>query len=100
MPLDGIWLRAPYLHNGSVPTLRDLLEPAERRPKTFYRGYDVFDWGKVGFVSSVGEERGRKFFRFDTLVEGNSNAGHDGAAYGTELSDADKNAIVEFMKTF
>jgi hypothetical protein len=37
-PLDGVWLRAPYLHNGSVPTMRALLEPAERRPKTFYRG--------------------------------------------------------------
>ena len=42
-PLDGIWLRGPYLHNGSVPTLRDLLEPPERRPAVFYRGYDVFD---------------------------------------------------------
>ena len=42
-PLDGIWLRGPFLHNGSVPTLRDLLEPPERRPKVFYRGYDVFD---------------------------------------------------------
>ena len=35
MPLDGIWLRAPYLHNGSVPTVRDLLEPAEKRPRRF-----------------------------------------------------------------
>jgi len=41
--LDGIWLRAPYLHNGSVPTLRDLLEPVDRRPKVFYRGYDLYD---------------------------------------------------------
>ena len=43
MPLDGLWLRAPYLHNGSVPTLRDLLEPAATRPTVFYRGYDVYD---------------------------------------------------------
>ena len=41
MPLDGIWLRAPYLHNGSVPTLRDLLRPPDERPVVFYRGYDV-----------------------------------------------------------
>ncbi len=41
--LDGIWLRAPYLHNGSVPTLRDMLKPAAERPKVFYRGYDVYD---------------------------------------------------------
>ena len=43
MPLDGVWLRAPYLHNGSVPTLRALLFP-EERPAVFYRGYDVYDW--------------------------------------------------------
>ena len=48
MPLDGLWLRAPYLHNGSVPTLRDLLEPAVRRPVQFYRGYDVYDPVRVG----------------------------------------------------
>jgi hypothetical protein len=47
MPLDGVWLRAPYLHNGSVPTLRDLLEPAAKRPVLFYRGYDVYDPAKV-----------------------------------------------------
>src|ERR1051325_8460619 len=39
--LDGIWLRAPYLHNGSVPTLRDLLNPVAERPTVFYRGYNV-----------------------------------------------------------
>ena len=38
LPLDGLWLRAPYLHNGSVPTLADLLEPPEERPKAFKRG--------------------------------------------------------------
>jgi mono/diheme cytochrome c family protein len=96
-PLDGIWARAPYLHNGSVPTLRDLLEPPERRPAVFYRGYDVYDQGRVGFVASVPEERGRRFFRYDTAVAGNSNAGH---LYGTTLPDEDKRAIVEYMKTF
>jgi len=49
--LDGIWLRAPYLHNGSVPTLRDLLKPAAARPKVFYRGYDLYDPCDAGFVS-------------------------------------------------
>jgi mono/diheme cytochrome c family protein len=48
-PLDGIWLRAPYLHNGSVPSLRDLLNLPNERPQTFHRGYDVFDPVKVGF---------------------------------------------------
>jgi hypothetical protein len=51
--LDGIWLKAPYLHNGSVPSLRDLLEPAAQRPKVFWRGYDVYDQTKVGFVSDT-----------------------------------------------
>lgn len=96
-PLDGIWARAPYLHNGSVPTLRDLLEPPERRPAVFYRGYDVYDRVRVGFLSDVAEEGGRQYFRYDTSVPGNSNAGH---VYGTTLSDEEKRAIVEYMKTF
>jgi mono/diheme cytochrome c family protein len=96
-PLDGIWLRAPYLHNGSVPTLRDLLEPPERRPKVFYRGYDVFDQRNVGFVSSVPDEGGHRFSKFDTTLPGNSNGGH---LYGTALADADKAALVEYLKAF
>jgi hypothetical protein len=96
-PLDGIWLRGPYLHNGSVPTLRDLLDPPDQRPKAFYRGYDVFDQRKVGFVSDVQEAGGQIFTRYDTLVAGNSNSGH---LYGTALSDEEKRAIVEYMKTF
>ncbi len=99
-PLDGIWLRAPYLHNGSVPTLRDLLEPTEKRPKLFYRGNDVYDRKKVGFVSDVAGENERKFFRFDTTEAGNSNKGHEGYRYGTELSPAEKEALVEYLKTF
>jgi hypothetical protein len=100
MPLDGIWLRAPYLHNGSVPTLRDLLEPATERPRTFYRGNDVYDQQKVGFVSGVPAQGARKFFPFDTRTPGNSNAGHEGRAYGTALPPSDKDALVEFLKTF
>ena len=96
-PLDGIWLRAPYLHNGSVPTLRDLLEPPERRPKTFYRGYDVFDQRNVGFISTVPSEGGHQFTAFDTSRPGNSNGGH---LYGTTLSDAEKSALVEYLKVF
>ena len=95
MPLDGIWLRAPYLHNGSVPTLRDLLEVPEKRPKEFYRGYDVFDQKKVGFVSDVSSEDGHKYFKFDTTLPGNSNSGH---LYGTALSPEEKDALVEYMK--
>jgi hypothetical protein len=96
-PLDGIWARAPYLHNGSVPTLRALLEPPERRPPVFFRGYDVFDQANVGFVSDVAAADGRSFFRFDTTLPGNANSGH---RYGIMLPDADKRAIVEYLKTF
>ena len=100
MPLDGIWLRAPYLHNGSVPTLRDLLEPSFRRPKSFYRGYDVYDPVKVGFRSNVATEGERRYFRFDTDVPGNANTGHEGRKFGTGMSIEDKESLVEFLKTF
>ena len=99
-PLDGVWLRAPFLHNGSVPTLRDLLEPSAQRPKAFYRGYDVYDQKKVGFVSDVEKEKGREYFRYNTEEPGNSNKGHEGKRYGTELSSAEKDALVEYLKTF
>lgn len=95
MPLDGIWARAPYLHNGSVPTLRDLMDAPQARPKVFFRGDDVFDQEKVGFRSDVAEENGRAFYRFDTSLPGNGNDGHE---YGTGLPDADRDAIVEYMK--
>jgi mono/diheme cytochrome c family protein len=99
-PLDGIWLRAPYLHNGSVPTLWDLLQPAVQRPKIFYRGNDLYDPKHLGFVADRPTENGKRFFAFDTTLPGNGNAGHEGAAYGTTLPDADKRALLEYMKTF
>jgi len=93
--LDGIWLRGPYLHNGSVPSLADLLEPAARRPTRFYRGYDVIDPTSVGFVST-GPQAERAGFLFDVTRPGNGNGGHE---YGSGLPAADKRALVEFMKT-
>ena len=96
-PLDGIWLRAPYLHNGSVPTLRALLDAPEQRPPSFYRGYDLYDQKNVGFVSDVPTAHGQVFTKYDTSVPGNSNSGH---IYGTTLTETDKQAIVEYMKTF
>jgi hypothetical protein len=96
-PLDGIWARAPYLHNGSVPTLWDLLQEPSARPAVFYRGYDVFDQVNVGFISSVAEADGRMFFRYDTAIPGNGNGGH---VYGTRLTADEKRAIVEYLKTF
>jgi hypothetical protein len=82
-----------------VPTLRDLLEPAAKRPAVWYRGSDIFDPVKVGYRSDGRGESLEALFRYDTTkVPGNSNAGHEGRAYGTELSDSDKDALVEYMK--
>jgi hypothetical protein len=93
-PLDGVWLRGPYLHNGSVPTVADLLEPAAARPKVFYRGYDVIDVGRLGFLSS-GPEAEAAGFRYDTTLPGNGNQGHE---YGTGLSADEKQALIEYLK--
>jgi mono/diheme cytochrome c family protein len=98
IPLDGLWMRAPYLHNGSVPTLTDLLKPVDQRPKTFYRGYDVYNPDLVGFVSDVARDpkTGQPWFLYDTALPGNSNAGH---TYGTALPEDQKKALIEFLKT-
>ncbi len=95
MPLDGVWLRAPYLHNGSVPTLRDLLNPPEQRPAVFWRGYDVYDWSAAGFIAS-GPAAEREGFRFDTSERGNRRDGH---LYGTQLTQQEKDRLLEFLKT-
>ena len=95
VPLDGLWLRAPYLHNGSVPSLADLLEPVDKRPRLFWRGYDVFDGTRVGF-ESMGAEAKRIGTPFDVTKPGNSNAGH---TYGTMLSPDQKRALLEYLKS-
>jgi mono/diheme cytochrome c family protein len=93
--LDGLWLRAPYLHNGSVPSLRELLEPASARTAVFYRGYDLYDPTHVGFVSQ-GPEAERVGTRLDTRTRGGSNRGHE---FGTALQLAEKDALLEYLKT-
>lgn len=94
--LDGIWMRGPYLHNGSVPSVADLLKPPAQRPATFYRGNNLLNIQDLGFVSDLAQEKGLHFALFDTRQPGNSNAGH---SYGTDLSDHDKKAIIEYLKT-
>ncbi|MGH8531344.1 MAG: di-heme-cytochrome C peroxidase [Gammaproteobacteria bacterium] len=101
MPLDGVWLRAPYLHNGSVPSLRDLLDPSEKRPKVFYRGNDVYDPKNVGFVATESKDTNdRAFFKFETDIPGNGNQGHEGPSFGTDLAPEEKDALIEYLKTF
>jgi hypothetical protein len=121
--LDGIWLRGPYLHNGSVPTLRALLEPPAERPKVFCRGYDVLDGEGVGFIAderidprcaeagppakpSPWDRRlpdGRwdewpqpRVWKYYVSERGNGNGGHE---FGTRLSAEEKDALIEYLKT-
>jgi mono/diheme cytochrome c family protein len=111
--LNGIWATAPYLHNGSVPTLYDLLLPATPqpddppgtvyRPKVFTVGSREFEPVKVGF-----KHEGYEGFKFDTSLPGNSNAGHD---YGTRktkdekskelrpLNEQERWDLVEYLKS-
>ena len=75
-PLLGVRATAPYLHNGSVPTLRALLEPARRRPPSFHLG-------NAGFI-------------FDTRLSGNRNIGHE---FGTSLKPLEKADLVAFLES-
>jgi hypothetical protein len=90
--LRGIWAVAPYLHNGSVPNLWELLQPAAKRRASFMVGSREFDPKNVGFATDK-SPFGATFTANPT--NGNSNAGHE---YGTGLSEADKWALIEYMK--
>jgi hypothetical protein len=104
--LDGVWLRAPYLHNGSVPTLRDLLNVPDQRPRKFCRGTNLYDARNVGFVSATTLDNRQEScpgtFLYDTtpakegLPNGRSNGGH---LYGTGLAEGEKEALLEYLKT-
>ncbi len=98
-PLDGLWARAPYLHNGSVPTVWDLLQPENKRPVTFYRGHGVLDIEKLGIRADIERAGGFRSYLFDTSEDGNANHGHSGPAYGTELSEREKLDLIEHLKT-
>ena len=94
-PLYGIWAGAPFLHNGSVPTLYDLLLPPEQRPKKFALGGRDYDPVKLGFVVSTTCER--QDCLVDTTRTGDGNGGH---LWGTDLSEPDRMALLEYLKTY
>jgi len=73
-PLAGIWATPPFLHNGSVPNLYQLLSPADKRDTKFLMGTKDFDAKNVGYVLKPLTDRG---FVFDTSIAGNSNRGHE-----------------------
>ena len=93
-PLNGIWATAPYLHNGSAPTLRALLTPEDQRPKTFTLGGWEYDPVNVGYAPYDGPDA----FTFDTSLKGNSNKGHSWKNI-QNLTDADRDALIEYLKT-
>jgi hypothetical protein len=117
-PLNGVWATAPFLHNGSVPTLHDLLGPAANRPKAFLLGNPTFDPVKVGIevheVVPTGQDYDRKtgYFILDTSKPANHNTGHEFSdkyskdkdkpspgVVGPALTDDDRDAIIEFLKS-
>src|SRR6185437_13855497 len=101
-PLDGIWASAPYLHNGAVPTLWHVLHPAAR-PAIWKRTEDGYDRERVGlevatydrYPDGVRSAAARRRI-FDTRLFGKSAAGH---SFPDELSEAEKRAVLEYLKT-
>jgi hypothetical protein len=100
--LDGAWAYGTYLHNGSVPSMADLLQPSSNRPTTFAVGHKVYDPVRMGytFYASLTADAVAAGATgvIDTTLPGNSNAGHEGDAYGTNLSSDDKTALIEYLK--
>jgi mono/diheme cytochrome c family protein len=102
-PLDGIWANAPYLHNGSVPTIWDLLTPASR-PSVWTRTDAGYDQQKLGVEAKSFDKlpddataRVQKRRYYQTNVRGFSNQGHLYPPQG--LSDDNKRALIEYLKT-
>ena len=105
-PLDGVWATAPYLHNGSVPTLHHLLK-SDERPRVFTRSYrteladydpDRVGWRVTDLTAGDASPRPRRAPRtvYDTTKPGRSNAGH---TYGDDLSPDERRAVIEYLKT-
>ncbi len=92
-PLAGVWATGPYLHNGSVPTVYELLSPVDERRTVFWTGGRALDHRRLGYQS--GDAPGR--FRFDTRLPGNGNGGHLFPPRG--LSHDERMAVIEYLKT-
>lgn len=103
-PLNGIWATAPYLHNGSVMSLREMLTPEDERATAFCVGSREFDPVNVGFVSRMTADGscvqdGAYATLLDTTEFASSNKGHSTRRQGVRMTDADKEALIEFLKT-
>jgi mono/diheme cytochrome c family protein len=93
-PLAGIWATPPYLHNGSVRNLYQLLVAADQREERFCTGPVEFDPVNVGYINE--EPCKVPWFAFDSKLTGNSNAGHN---YGTSLAHNERMDLIEYLKT-
>ncbi|MEO7097009.1 MAG: c-type cytochrome, partial [Polyangiales bacterium] len=97
LPLDGIWARAPYLHNGSVPSMYALL--TGDRPAQFQRGNIAYDQERMGFVDAASPFSAV----FDTTKSGNSNVGHDTPEFNGYIdwknSPRELEDLISYMKT-
>jgi hypothetical protein len=100
IPLAGVWATAPYLHNGSVPTLYHLL--TGHRPATFYRGNFTYDQNLVGYTWDRPTNPGLSTL-YDTSLDGYSNTGHTGPEYSGGIDwDAEPDKLrdlLEYLKT-
>jgi mono/diheme cytochrome c family protein len=100
-PLDGVWATAPFLHNGSVPTLDGVIDP-KKRPVVWTSDMihdDDYDFDRVGWKDKPGEVTvtlDTGFGKFDTSLAGNSNQGH---TYGADLTSEAQKAVLEYLKT-
>jgi hypothetical protein len=93
--LHGIWATAPYLHNGSVPNLWELLMPPDQRKPSFMVGSKVYDPVNVGYVTDSSPFKDGKLEVGAGAAPGNSNAGHD---FGKDLTDDERWALIEYLK--
>lgn len=100
-PLAGVWATPPFLHNGSVPNLYQLLTPQDERSVTFYKGTFEYDTRHLGYRTQAFSNG----FVFDTRVTGNHNSGHEFRAgkrgngvIGRELLPEERWALLEYLK--
>ena len=115
-PHEGVWATPPFLHNGSVPNLYELLSPVSERSKRFFVGRREFDPVKVGYVTEP-VARSTSGFWYDTSIAGNRNTGHEfrqgyvpfdeskpasaqyqGGAIGPALTHEERMDLIEYLK--
>lgn len=118
-PLEGVWATPPFLHNGSVPTLYQMLVPPSKRDAKFFVGRREYDPVHVGYVTTPDADGEDDGFWLDTSLKGNHNTGHAFAAdadswrkhrqdpqahplpsgvIGPEFTDAERFALIEYLK--